>query len=137
MKYSRNILIGICIILLIVCNGWLIYRLNIPDIDVRIGTVSDTGSMDFTNSYSLAKDDVHTVLLSLIQASPAEQEQAMETAVDAVFSISQRGSEQGVYVYVWKTAAGVIVSSDINNASTYKRIPSGSTADIQALLEKR
>ncbi len=137
MKYSRNILIGICIILLIACNGYLIYRLNIPDTDVRIGTVSHTGSMDFTNSPPLGKDDVHTVLLALIQASPAEQEQAMETAADAVLSISERGSEQGVYVYVWKTAAGVIVSSDINNASTYKRIPSGSTEDIQALLDKR
>lgn len=137
MKYSRNILIGICIILLVVCNGWLIYRSNIPDTDVRIGTVSDTGSMDFTNSYSLAKDDVHTVLLSLIQATPAEQEQAMERAADAVLSIAQRGSEKAVYVYVWKTADGVVVSSDANNASAYKRIPSGATSDIKELLDKR
>lgn len=137
MKSLKVILLGLCFVLLIACNGYFIYQSSIPDTQILIGTVSDGGSMDFTNSHPLGKDDVHAVLLSLIQASPAEQEQAMETAADAVLSISERGSEQAVYVYVWKTADGVIVSSDINNASTYKRIPSGSTADIQALLDKR
>lgn len=134
MKSLKVILLGVCFVLLVACNGYFIYQSSIPDTQILIGTVSDGGSMDFTNAHPLGKDDVHTVLLALIQANPAEQERTMETVADAVFSISKQGNEVGVYVYVWKTTDGVIISSDINNASAYKCVPSGLEAEIKGLL---
>lgn len=114
-------------VLLIVSNVWFIQKANEPDLEIVIGAIREGESglgYDFLGAEPLAQDDMHTIVLALIQATAAEESQIPETSPDGVMLMEGKYNS-AYFIRVWITD-GVVVSALGNDEQPdYKTIPAG------------
>lgn len=125
----KKIFIAILIIALIVSNGYFISQSQKLDYAILIGfpiqsKVEDTIAIDFSKSQPLKKkEEVNTILFSLIYATSIEEDEAMTELPDAIIFISDPVENITYYqVRTWLNDDTIIFKIGDESNYQYKKI---------------
>lgn len=138
---KKKFLITILFVLLAIGNIYFFIRSNKPDYNIAIGKPVDNEAVDFTNSESLRdKNDIDTVILSLIHADSISESDLLETTLTRTpdAEIKLTGSVENIaYLFsLWLEKDSIILKID----ETYKELSFSDSpygTELKDLVEKQ